>query len=311
MTTNNNPPQPTTESNPLGDMPTPLGDVLFDSHHWFLPADESLGFIHIPAGKFWMGSDDISDDEKPCHEVDLPGFWMARYPVTVAQYRAFCEGSGYQGFHPDALRSPDNHPVVQVTWHEALKYCAWLDERLAGFARQQEQKNALWQGLENGDLHVTLPSEAEWEKTARGTDGRVYPWGDEFDPTKANIDETGIGTTSPVGSIPSGASPYGALDMVGNVWEWTRSIFGKWDPEKEEPVDKYAYPYISNDGREDLSKSTHFLRVIRGASFAHDRVDTPCAYRGWDLPGSRSDAFGFRVALSLSTAPNRRQPFRQ
>ena len=276
-----------------------LCDIRFDSDHWFLPNDGLFGFVHVPAGKFLMGSDDLKDDEKPQHEVDLPEFWMARYPVTVAQFRVFSVQSGYEEFDPDALCSPDNHPVVHVTWNDALAYCEWLNEKLIEFAKEEKRHSALWQGLGNGNLHVTLPSEAEWEKTARGVDGRIYPWGDEFDPQKLNIDETSIGTTSVVGSFPLGASPYGALDMAGNVWEWTRSIFGKWDDEKREFFCKKTYPYIPNDGREDLKKSADFLRVIRGGSFAHDRSDTPCAYRGCDSLGFRCDSFGFRVVVSL------------
>ena len=128
-----------------------------------------------------MGSNDLKDDEKPQHQVHLPQFWMARYPTTVAQFRAFSEQTGYEEFDLAALHPPDNHPVALVTWNDALKYCNWLDKRLVEFAREQKRPNALWQGLKNGALHVTLPSEAEWEKTARGTDGRVYPWGNEFD----------------------------------------------------------------------------------------------------------------------------------
>ncbi len=245
-----------------------------------------------------MGSDNLTDDEKPQHEVDLPGFWLARYPVTVAQFRVFSEHRGYREFDPAALRSPGNHPVVHVTWNDALEYCGWLNEKLVQFAKEQERQGVLWQGLEDGGLQATLPSEAEWEKAARGTDGRVYPWGDVFDPQRLNIDETGIGTTSAVGSFPLGASPYGVLDMAGNVWEWTRSVIGEWDDHKGEFVFKYAYPYDPHDGREDLEKNADFLRVVRGGSFAHDRSDTPCAYRGWDRLDLRSNSFGFRVVVS-------------
>ena len=246
-----------------------------------------------------MGSNDLKDDEKPLHQVDLPPFWMARYPTTVAQFRAFSEQSDYKEFDPDALHSPDNHPVVHVTWNDALEYCNWLNERLVEFAREQKQPNAFWHDLKNGKLHVTLPSEAEWEKTARGMDGCIYPWGDEFDPQKLNIDESGIGTTSAVGSFPLAVSPYGACDMAGNVWEWTRSIFGKWDDQKKEFFCKKLYPYLPNDGREDLKKSADCLRVIRGGSFAHDRSDTPCAYRGCDYPNFQCASFGFRVVVSF------------
>ena len=219
-----------------------LSNVCFDSAHWFLPADSLFGFVLVPAGQFLMGSDLLTDDAKPQHKVELLEFWMARYPTTVAQFRAFCEQSGYGEFDLAALQAPDNHPVVDVTWSDAMKYCEWLDQQMASSAREQGRPDALWQGLRRGSLRVTLPSEAEWEKAARGIEGRVYPWGDEFDPRKLNIDESGIGTTSAVGSFPLGASPYGVLDMAGNVWEWTRSIFGKWDSEKREFFDLVRYP---------------------------------------------------------------------
>ena len=286
--------------------PAALGDTRFDPSRWFLPNDDLLGFVRVPAGRFLMGSDDLTDDEKPMHEVELPPFWIARFPTTVAQFRAFSEQSGYKEFDPDALRSPDDHPVVYVNWGDALEYCDWLNGELVELAKAREREDPLWQGLANGNLRATLPSEAEWEKAARGTDGRVYPWGDEFDSEKANVDETGIGTTSAVGSFPLGASPYGALDMVGNVWEWTRSIFGEWDGERDGVVKKNTYPYIPNDGREDLERSTDFLRVIRGGSFAHERVDAPCAYRGWDCVDFRCDFIGFRVVVSPREAPSER-----
>ena len=279
------------------------GDTRFDSDHWLLPNDALFGFVPVPAGPFLMGSDNLKDDEKPQHKVELALFWMARYPTTVAQFRAFSEQSGYEGFDRAALRSPDSHPVVYVTWNDALAYCEWLHGRLVEFAEQQSRSDALWRGLKGGYLQVSLPSEAEWEKAARGTDGRVYPWGDEFDPRKLNIDESGIGATSAVGSFPLGASPYGVLDMAGNVWEWTRSVFGRWNDEQKAFFDQETYPYIPDDGREDLEKPADFLRVIRGGSFAHDRSDTPCAYCGCDYPDFRCASFGFRVAISHLTHP--------
>ena len=101
-----------------------------------------------------------------------------------------------------------------MTWNDALEYCQWLHGRLVEFTKQQSWSDALWRGLSDGYLQVSQPSEAVWEKAARGPDGCVYPWGDEFDPRKLNIDESGIGTTSAVGSFPLGASPYGVLDTA-------------------------------------------------------------------------------------------------
>lgn len=267
----------------------------FDPAHWYLAEDGALGFVHIPAGPFWMGSNQLSEDESPLHELDLPEYWISRYPTTRAQYQVF---AGESDVARASLKN-ENDPVVHVSWEEAMKYCAWLQDKLVAFSKLGKPPGAFFDALEAGKLRVILPSEAEWEKAARGTDGRTYPWGNDFDPHKLNIDETGIGTTTPVGSFPEGVSPYGVHDMAGNVWEWTRSIRGEWNAEKGELTYQYNYPYLPGDGREDLGKSIAFMRVIRGGSFAHDRSDTPCAYRGWDQMDFRSDTIGFRVAVTV------------
>ena len=272
-----------------------LGDPRFDPSHWHLPTDDSLGFIHVPAGKFIMGSDNSSyDDEKPQHEIDLPEFWLAKHPVTVAQYRAFVEASGYETTREDSLDGILNHPVVNVTWYDALQYCDWLDGQLKKWAKQAKDEKPMTEGdalssfvfgLSSGNLQVTLPSEAEWEKAARGRDGRNYPWGEKPDPNRANYDETGIGGTSPVGAFPGGASQYDLLDMSGNVWEWTRSEGYK------------DYPYNPDDGREDLSRQD-ISRALRGGSF-YDNVDGAlCASRDGQFPDYRGGDRGFRVMVS-------------
>lgn len=266
----------------------------FDAVHWFLPNDKDLGFVFVPAGTFWMGSNELSEDENPLHEIILPDYWISRYPTTVGQYGVFAKECG-------ETRIPlarENHPMVHVSWEDAIRYCEWLNGKLIGFAKERKRNSDHFRGLEADQLRVILPSEAEWEKAARGTDGRIYPWGDDFDPQKLNIDETRIGTTSPVGSFPAGVSPYGIHDMAGNVWEWTRSIRGEWDDEKGELIHQYHYPYVPDDGREELRKTIEFMRIIRGGSFAHDRSDTPCAYRGWDQISLRSETIGFRVAIT-------------
>ena len=228
-----------------------LGDPRFDKKHWILPTEDLFGFVQIPAGKFIMGSDDQKDDEKPQHEVDIPyDYYMARYPVTIAQYRAFVEQSGYQAKDNNSLDGTPNHPVVNVIWYDALEYCTWLTKQLGDVSREwlKHAKNAgqkaFWQGFAENKMRVILPSEAEWEKAARGTNGVVYPWGDKFDPNKLNSSESEIGSLSAVGIFPAGASPYGLLDMSGNVWEWTRSIFGQRDDKYN--YNQYKYPY---DGR--------------------------------------------------------------
>jgi formylglycine-generating enzyme required for sulfatase activity len=142
-------------------------------------------------------------------------------------------------------------------------------------------------------LGVTLPSEAEWERAARGDeDGRIYPWGDQADPNCANYRDTGIGTTSAVGAFPDGASPYGLLDLSGNVYEWTRTI---WDS------GKYPYPYHLDDGRESLEKeSRKARRVLRGGAFFNDTGALRCAFRDRSNPDVRISYGGFRVCVSPS-----------
>jgi formylglycine-generating enzyme required for sulfatase activity len=277
-----------------------LGDPRFRPDAWYLPDEPLLGFLEIPAGPFLMGSDkkrdrQAFDDELPQHEISLPTYYITRYPTTVAQFRAFVEESGYKPADPDSLRGLPNHPVVDVTWYDALAYCEWLAERLRAWEGTPDPLAALLRvGAAGGrPWRVTLPSEAEWEKAARGTDGRIYPWGDDPDPNRANYDDTGIGTTSAVGCFPGGAGPYGVEDLSGNVWEWTRSLWGK-DPARPD----FKYPYNPGDGREDLEASREVLRVVRGGAFVNIGWGVRCAFRDWYGPISRLGDLGFRVVVS-------------
>jgi len=235
--------------------------------------------VWVPPGPFLMGSDkrrdaQAFDDELPQHEVILPGYWIGRYSVTVAQFRAFVKASGHTPQDPHSLKGQDDCPVVDVNWYDALAFCRWLSER-AG-------------------IPVTLPSEAEWEKAARGTDGRVYPWGDEPpDEKRCNFDHHPGGTT-PVGRYsPQGDSPYGCADMAGNVWEWTRSLWGK-DMQKPD----FGYPYSPEDGREDLKASADIRRVLRGGSWDFVQWFTRCAYRFWYIRDYFYISVGLRVVVS-------------
>ena len=181
------------------------------SQFWKAPYGEP-DWVTIPAGEFWMGSEKGDSDEKPIHRIHLPEYQIGRVPVTNVQYALYVADanvkppSNWNNNQPP--KGKENHPVVNVTWREAISYCNWLSQKI--------------------NREVRLPSEAQWEKAARGDkDQREYPWGDKWEDFKCNTEELGLGDTSPVGLFRSGASPYGVLEMSGNVWEWTRSLWGK------------------------------------------------------------------------------------
>lgn len=239
--------------------------------------------IEIPAGSFLMGSVESNwDDEKPQHSIDLPAFKIGKYPVTNAQYLRFVQATEREwDWATGRQLEKANHPVVVVSWHDACAYCAWLTQRW-----RTENKIAAHE-------EVRLPTEAEWEKAARGVDGREWPWGNDWDETKCNTDESGLNDTSPVGMFPDGASTYGCLDMSGNVWEWTLSLWGtKW----QEP--SFKYPYDARDGRENYDAGDDVLRVLRGGSFGYDRDLARCAARYGLRPLSRFRDYGFRLVVA-------------
>lgn len=231
--------------------------------------------IYIPAGKFLMGMDmveGISPHETACHEVNLPAYRIGKYPVTNEQYAQFIRETnhaaglemGWFGRTPPKDRL--NHPVVGVSWYDAQAYCQWLSQTTGRAYR--------------------LPSEAEWEKAARGRDGRHYPWGDTWDAACCQHGQT---KTAPVDAFPEGASPYGCLDMLGNCAEWTSTLWGT-DP--IEPA--YRYPYVK-DGREDAAASGH--RLYRGGSYRDTPERLRCSARSWYAPDHRDKRRGFRVAM--------------
>jgi len=190
-------------------------------------------------------------------------------------------------------------PVVGVTWYEAIAYCNWLGVQLV----RAEWPFRIWSDtqiaesvLSGQDVNVRLPSEAEWEKAARGAAGLRWHWGSEWQEDRANTEEAHLGETSAVGVFPAGASPYGVLDLVGNVWEWTRSRWGKQSIRKPD----YSYPYRPDDGREDPSGTD--LRVVRGGSWDKFQRHARCAVRGGGVPDSFDSDIGFRVVVSLSNS---------
>ncbi|MGZ8219686.1 formylglycine-generating enzyme family protein [Methylomagnum sp.] len=218
-----------------------------------------------------------------------PEFHIARYPVSVAQFRTYLDATGRQPGDADALRDPDSRPVRWVDWHEALAYADWLNDTLANSPVLADTPAA---HLVRAGGRVALPSELEWEKAARGgLVGAVYPWGDDPDPERANTDETGLGDTSPVGGFP--ANGYGLSDMVGNVWEWTRSLWGK-----DGGTPEFGYPYDFQDARrENPDAGDDVYRVVRGGAWSNHRVSTRCACRDGYRPDTRDNNLGFRVVL--------------
>jgi len=217
-------------------------------------------WVTIPAGEFTMGSNDYDDSEKPVHKVYLPEYQIARVPITNEQWSIFLQDSGYQCaanrnqlWQNGLPRGKEKHPVVYVTWHDCMAFCQW-----AG---------------------VRLPTEAEWEKAARGTDGRKWPWGNN-EPTVSlcNFNQN-VDDTTPVGNYPLGKSPYGCLDMAGNVWEWCSSEYK-------------AYPYKAGDGREDLLSNSN--KILRGGSWYDDGDDTRVMVRTGDETIYWDDLIGTR-----------------
>ena len=254
---------------------------------------EGMQFCYVPPGPFVMGDDDSEyEDERPQHQLDIPyPYWLGRLPVTNAQYAAFVADGGREAYD---LRTPftlPNHPVVGVDWFQARDFCAWLTQK--------------WQasGLLPEDWMITLPSEAEWEKAARGGivlpdewvvrqagawslptltfrdnpwPKRTYPWGDNTPEAElANYKASQIGSPSAVGCYRENVSPYGCVEMAGNVREWTGSI---WGASLNKP--DYSYPYQANDGREDVTKvEDRTAMIVRGGAYNSSRNALRCAYR--------------------------------
>lgn len=197
--------------------------------------------------------------------VDVPTFYIAAREVTVAEFTKFAQATKWS-VDPRALAGPADHPVVFVSWPDAVAYCRWLDSTM---------KAALPAGF-----HVTLPTEAQWEKAARGTDRRRFPWGDEPRRDRANFASQG---TVPSGKLACPECAYGLSDMAGNVWEWTRS-----------PLQ--PYPYDEANDRANLDQDA--LWVMRGGGFADGPQLIRATTRGAAEPGARRPFIGFRVAIA-------------
>jgi formylglycine-generating enzyme required for sulfatase activity len=236
---------------------------------------DDMVMVCVPAGKFWMGtnqSDTPYDNEWPQNEIHLDSFWIDKHEVTNLQYRKCVEAGACD--EPACSTRPeyfvDNLPVVCVTWQGAQDYAAWVGGR--------------------------LPTEAEWEKACRGTDKRVYPWGDAT-PTcdKANYGPCPGDSQLPVTARPAGASPYGVLDMAGNVQEWAADWYSA-------AYYRVGQPKQNPEGPENVSPQ---WRVLRGGSFesAYGDEQTRCAFRSFSGPGQDRIDFGFRVVMDDPSEP--------
>ncbi len=237
-----------------------------------LAFDVTMSFVRVPAGKFRMGSKAdntmAASNEHPQHQFKIPyDYWIARYPTTNEQFALFVTSSGYK-FDQGMWQTKADHPVVNVSWRDAMAYCQWINTSL-----HDELK----------DLTLRLPTEPEWEKAARGVHSKEWPWGNKWDWQKCNSRESDNGGTTPVGAYsPQGDSPYGAADMAGNVWEWCHSMYK-------------PYPYQANDDRENEAGDD--VRVLRGGFWRQDREFARCASRDGYHPENRYDFGGFRCVL--------------
>jgi eukaryotic-like serine/threonine-protein kinase len=265
---------------------------------------DGMTMVYVPAGEFEMGSTEGDEDAEPVHTVALDAFWLDQTEVSVAQFRQFVAAAdhettaeesgsswaytddgwewveGADWAHPQgpASQAEDDHPVVHISWHDADAYCAWAGGR--------------------------LPTEAEWEYAARGPESLIYPWGNIFDGTRLNycdqncprrdradedVDD-GYEFTAPVGSYPGGASWIGALDLSGNVWEWT--------------ADWYAEDYYAQSPRENpTGPEEGEYRVLRGGDWWNSADGSRCGYRVWYFPWDWGLYRGFRCVRTSPPVP--------
>ncbi|GEM_PF-1087494 len=254
----------------------------------------------VPAGEFTMGSDRSVDtrayeDETPQTKVNLQSYWIARNGITNHQYQAFIDDGGYDNkaywtdagwdaknerhwkgpeYNGDkAIFNVSNQSVMCISWYEAYAFTRWLNERLHTHLADTLPLR--------DDYEIRLPTETEWEKASRGVDGRIYPYGNIFDKTKSNTFEMGIRQPTAVGIFSQGASPYGVLDMSGNVYDWCLS---RWR-------DTYNDP-------EDNDPQGTFRRVIRSGAFANGSFNARCAYRYHNVPRVRGNYYGIRCVYA-------------
>jgi formylglycine-generating enzyme required for sulfatase activity len=239
--------------------------------------------IQILEGIFWMGSnggEGILVYETPQHEVNLPAYRIGKYPVTNAQYEEFVRQTGRlvtPAMGWDGQRVPvelDKHPVVGVTFYDALAYCQWLSKKTG--------------------RKYSLPHEAQWEKACRGGNNFLYPWGHELDPSRSN---QGCASVAAVDAYPA-QNEFGLYDLVGNTRQWTATLWGE---KRTQPDAKYAYPW-KDDQRNNIDANSQIRRVVRGSSMKDTNSNLRCSYRSGVIPedpGLPGIRHGFRVVLNL------------
>jgi formylglycine-generating enzyme required for sulfatase activity len=237
------------------------GVIHFKASHLDVAEKVGVEKVWIPEGTFVMGDDDLPNNA--CHRVFVSKCWISKTPVTVGQFKAYCaeKGIDFSSFKAPSWGWADDHPMVNVTWQQARNFCKWA----------------------GGDL----PTEAQWEKAARGTDGRKYPWGNAWEPRRLQWSSGGglgsAGQTAPVDSHRNGESPYGCLDMAGNVWQWC--------------LDWYAPLSTGKPDRDPTGPAAGQRRVARGGSWYGNRPDYfRCGNRFYGDPTQPSNYFGFRLA---------------
>jgi toxoflavin biosynthesis protein ToxD len=243
---------------------------------------KQLDMVIIPKGHFIMGSiptldQEAFDEETPMHIIYLTDYYLSCTPITNDQYALFIAATHYsspEGWHGKVPpHGKERHPVVNVNWEDSSAYCRWLSTT-------------------TGDAY-RLPSEAEWEKGARGVNALVFPWGNAWEPYRCNTLEADLRSTVSVDNFQKGNSPYGLLDMAGNIFEWTNTLW------QEEGLNSnpFRYPYDPDDGREVAAKNERAIRIARGGSFLRNRRYARCSSRMRFRATTRNPDTGFRVAM--------------
>jgi len=246
--------------------------ALLSKEQWL----EISHMVKVPEGVFIMGTDNLRSNkaDRPTRKLQVPAFWIDKYPVTNAEYAKFVLAKKYRpplnwnkGVIPEGTA---DHPVSLISWYNARDYCAWAGKR--------------------------LPEEVEWEKAARGTDARRWPWGNQMDVSRLNTYYS-VGHATAVTTYKHGASVYGAMDMAGNISEWVFDVFKPYATSKETVLTfKARKDQFTGTGQENVERSVY--RVMRGGSWKSDPFSTETYHRNYSLPNMASDFYGFRCASS-------------